>query len=138
MELQEIHKILSDGFEALGISSAEVKYMRVQLRNAKTKEEAIEIFENFKNKVRKEYKQKALECHPDHGGDPEEFKKFGQIMNVLNKFKVDRTPQQMVKHPKHKVVSQVIIIETNSWYSSTNSSTTTNAYTNTYNPFSSK
>ena len=34
--------------------------------------------------IRKQYKKKALKCHPDKGGDPEEFKNLTKSYNILS------------------------------------------------------
>tara|TARA_B100000424_G_C22923214_1_gene491194 strand:- start:580 stop:1476 length:897 start_codon:yes stop_codon:yes gene_type:complete len=36
--------------------------------------------------LKKAYYKKALECHPDKGGDPEEFKKIGEAYETIQQF----------------------------------------------------
>lgn len=73
--------------------------------------------DEFKEKMKKAYRKKALEMHPDQGGDEEEFKKLdGIYRNIINNLKIV---------PVRRPSVQVVRVYSSPGYSGATSSTTT-------------
>ena len=101
MDKEEIKEILCRGFAALEIDIDEVYSMVDKIREAKTVEEADEIYNKFKADIKRRYHKKALECHPDHGGNEEEFKEFSQIMKALDHLKIHTSTHHRIRRRQY-------------------------------------
>lgn len=128
MDQNEIGEILRRGFVALDIPRDEVEATIQSIRDATTREKARARYDRFKARVKTRYREKALRCHPDHGGSENAFNEFGQLLKALDSLDVAprRVPSRPVARPGMRIVS-VVVIQHGSGGSST-TTTTSNPY----------
>jgi hypothetical protein len=83
-------------------------------------------FKRLKRLVKRRYRKKVMECHPDRGGDPAQFRKIQEAFEWFDKtVKITRT----IQRPPQTVI---IRYRTGaSWTDATTSSSTTGGYTYT-------
>jgi hypothetical protein len=118
--ISELQEQLTKAFLALGITTEEVAEMTTKVKNAPNHKAAKQAFEDFKANVKKIYREKAREHHPDKGGDEEEFKKFGQVMSLLDSIEIGARPI----HRIHTVRKS----QGGTYTTTTNASDSTNGY----------
>jgi hypothetical protein len=114
MNPEEIREILTRGFAALDITREEVSTMASRVRASSTFQEANEIFEQFKARVKRLYREKALECHPDRGGNEEAFKEFGQLLHALDSITIGRQGSKPILSRPDRTV-RVVVVHPSSW-----------------------
>lgn len=82
-------KKLGEGLYIIGIEPEEISKVVTEMRRSTVAESEL-ILEKFKSKVKKLWKQRVFECHPDRTGNDEEFKKIVDLMDILDKMKVKK------------------------------------------------
>lgn len=110
MKAEEIREVLTKGFAALDISREEVTNMAREVRACSTFEEAQARFNEFKASVKRRYREKALEWHPDRGGNEQTFKEFGQLLTALESIMIGRNGSRPVlSRPTRKTIKIVMV-----------------------------
>lgn len=81
--------------KAFGVPQEEL----LRLQDAKSKEEMEEVLDHLKRLTKVIWKKRAMELHPDRGGDLEEMKKLNALWNTVKGLKVKATPPPVMRVP---------------------------------------
>lgn len=105
--MSEEIKRLGEGLEELGLDPDEIQNMVQKVRGAPNIATARAHFQTFREAVRKVWKKKVFELHPDrNGGDDSSFKKIVEVMKILDAIEVK--PRERLR-PAH-VFGQVVVV----------------------------
>lgn len=107
---------LQDILESFDVPSSEL----MRLQSARSIPEAQEVFDDLKKQAKVNWKKKAMELHPDRGGDIEEMKKLNALWNRVKGLRI--IPHQ---RPVFQPAVVRVYVNYNTWGGTGTSTTTT-------------